>query len=70
MKIYKPKIKDLYLFILGFLGFSLLGQYVVLSVLHFPFSFMELYYLPLTNILLTRLRWMSYLSSSLSTSII
>lgn len=55
MKIYKPKIKDLYLFILGFLGFSMLGQYVVLSVLHFPFSFMELYYLPLLYIYRKRL---------------
>jgi len=55
MKIYKLRIKDLYLFILGFLGFSMLGQYVVLSVLHFPFSFMELYYIPLLYIYRKRL---------------
>lgn len=55
MKIYKPRIKDIYLFVLGFLGFSMLGQYVVLSILHLPFSFMELYYIPLLYIYRNRL---------------
>lgn len=47
MKIKKLKIRDIYLFFLGFLGFSMLGQFILLNVFHFPFSFMELYYLPL-----------------------
>lgn len=47
MKMRMPRISNVYLFLLGFLGFSMLGQFIILNVLHFPFSFMELYYLPL-----------------------
>ena len=47
MKMRRLKIRNVYLFLLGFLGFSMLGQFILLNVLHFPFSFMELYYLPL-----------------------
>ena len=47
MKMRMPRIRNVYLFLLGFLGFSMLGQFIILNVLHFPFSFMELYYLPL-----------------------
>lgn len=37
---------NVYLAFLGLFGFSILGQHVVLNVLHLPFSFMELYFLP------------------------
>ena len=47
MKMRMPRIRNVYLFLLGFFGFSMLGQFIILNVLHFPFSFMELYYLPL-----------------------
>lgn len=40
-------VKELYILILGMFGFSMLGQYVMLNVLHFPFLLMELYYIPL-----------------------
>lgn len=36
----------LYFFLLGFFGFSMLGQYVVLNFFHLPFSFMEIYFIP------------------------
>lgn len=47
MKIHKITFRDSYYILLGFLGFSMLGQYVILNVLRLPFSFMELFYLPL-----------------------
>ena len=39
--------KYIYIFFLGFFGFSVLGQHVVLNILRMPFSFMEIYYIPL-----------------------
>ena len=47
MKIQTRTVKRIYMFIVGFLGFSMLGQYVVMNVLHIPFAFMELFFLPL-----------------------
>lgn len=39
-------LRSFYLFILGFLGFSVLGQQLLLDVLHFPISLMEIYFIP------------------------
>lgn len=40
-------LEKIYIFFLGFIGFSMLGQYLVLNVLHFPFYFIEWLYFPL-----------------------
>lgn len=37
----------IYIFILGFFGFSYLSQYMLLNVLNFPFFFVELFFIPL-----------------------
>lgn len=46
-KIDKQLLKNIYLVLLGVFGFSILGQHIVINILHLPFSFMELYFIPL-----------------------
>ena len=43
----KDMVWKLYIVILGLLGFSVLGQYVLLSVLKFPVLLIEVFYIPL-----------------------
>lgn len=39
--------EKVYYIVLGFLGFSILGQYIILNVLKFPVMVIEIFYLPL-----------------------
>lgn len=39
--------KHLYLIVLGFLGFSMTGSYLLLKVFHLPFFLVELFFIPL-----------------------
>lgn len=43
----KSKLYSIVCFMTGFLGFSILGQYILLEILHLPFAFIEIYYIPI-----------------------
>lgn len=43
----KSKLYSIVCFMTGFLGFSILGQYILLEILHLPFALVEIYYIPI-----------------------
>lgn len=45
--IKRDKLGMVIYFITGFFGFSILGQYILLQILHFPVALMEIYYISL-----------------------